>query len=91
MARVELQQGWRRRGGKMEGAGAEGNFSRVHSRASAQMPRAAADASHFMPWIVQTAARPKKFAAPLRIPRLLEGRFRLRAWYTGDFFSAWVL
>jgi hypothetical protein len=33
-----------------------------------------------------TSMRPKKIAAPPRIPRLLEGRFRLRARYTDGFF-----
>jgi hypothetical protein len=62
-----------------------------HSRASEELPRAAADASHLVLRIVQTSARPKKFAAPPRIPRLLECRFCLRARYTGDFFSASAL
>jgi hypothetical protein len=47
--------------------------------------RAAADASHLSPRIVQKAVRPKNFAAPLRIARLLEGRFRLRVLYIGVF------
>jgi hypothetical protein len=63
----------------------------VYSRASAEMPRAATDASHLTPRIVQTPARPKICAALPRIPRLLEDRFHLRARYTGGFFSACAL
>jgi hypothetical protein len=69
-----------------------GEFSAVvYSRAFAEMPRAAADASHLAPRIVQNATRPKNFAASPRIARLLEGRFRLRALYIGGFFSACAL
>jgi hypothetical protein len=99
----ELQQGWQRNRSAAaescgDGAGgqwrarARGEISAiVYSRASAEMPRAAADASYLVPRIVQTAARPIKFATPPRIPRLLEGRFHLHAWYTGGFFSACAL
>jgi hypothetical protein len=62
-----------------------------HSCASEEMARAAADASHLVLRIVQTPARPKKISAPPRIPRLLEGRFRLRAPYTGGFCTACAL
>jgi hypothetical protein len=52
--------------GEMEGAGAGRKFQPVvYSRASEEMPRAAADASHLVLRIVQTPARSKKFAAPL--------------------------
>jgi hypothetical protein len=58
----------------MEGAG---EFQPVvHPCASEEMPRAAADASHLVLRIVQTPARPKKFATPPRIPRLVESRFQ---------------
>jgi hypothetical protein len=73
----------------MEGAGGISAcciFARVQRNAAR-----CSHASHLVPRIVQTTARPKKFAAPLRIPRLLEGRFRLRVRYTGSFFSACVL
>jgi hypothetical protein len=76
-------------GGKWRARAGGGEFQPVgHSRASEELPRTAADASHLVLRIVQTPARPKKIAAPPRIPRLLEGRFRLRARYTGGFFSA---
>jgi hypothetical protein len=101
----ELQHGpWRNRaaaakscsggagGGGMEGASAGRKFQPVvYSRASEEMLRAAADASHLVLRIVQTPARPKKIAAPLRIPCLLEGRFRLRTRYTGVFFITCAL
>jgi hypothetical protein len=99
----ELQQGWRRNrsaaaescgggAGRKWRARARGEIlAIVYSRASAEMPRAAVDASYLVPRIVQTAARPIKFATPPRIPCLLEGRFHLRAWYTGGFFSACAL
>jgi hypothetical protein len=54
----------------------EGNFSRC---VFARVRRDAARCSRRLTFgarIVQTAARPKKFAAPPRIARLLEGRFR---------------
>jgi hypothetical protein len=59
----------------------------VYSCASAEMPCAAADASHLAPRIVQNTARTKKIAAPPQIARLLEGRFRLRALYIGGFLA----
>jgi hypothetical protein len=37
--------------------------------------------------IVQNVARPKKFAAPRRLPRLLERLFSSLALHTGDFFT----
>jgi hypothetical protein len=60
----------------------------VYSRASEQMSRVAADASHMAPRIVQAAARTKKFATPPRIAHLLEDRFHLHALHTGGFYSA---
>jgi hypothetical protein len=58
------------RGGGMEGPGARGKFQPVgHSRASKEMARATADASHLVLRIVQTPARPKKTSAPPRIQR----------------------
>jgi hypothetical protein len=57
-----IDQRRRNRAAATQGRG--GISSVVYSRASAEMPRAAADASHLVPGIGQTAARPKKIAAP---------------------------
>jgi hypothetical protein len=63
----------------------------TYQRASEALSRAATDASHLAPRRVETPARPKKFAAPPWIPRLLEGRFHLHVRYTGVLFTACTL
>jgi hypothetical protein len=52
------------------------------------MPRAAAGAQILALRIGQTGPRPKKFAAPRRMQRLLGGRFRAPAMHIGGLYSA---
>jgi hypothetical protein len=52
------------------------------------MPRAGAEAQSLVPSIGQTGPRPKNFAAPRRMQRLLEERFRDPALHIDDLYSA---
>jgi hypothetical protein len=52
------------------------------------MPRAGAEAQSLVPRIGQTGPRPKKFAAPRRMQRLLEERFRDPVLHIGGLYSA---
>jgi hypothetical protein len=52
------------------------------------MPRAEAGAQILVPGIGQTGPRPKKFAAPRRIQRLLEERFRNPVLHIAGLYSA---
>jgi hypothetical protein len=69
-----------RRGGKFQ----RGSFSRLPR----PMPRAGAEAQILVPRIGQTGPRPKKFAAPRRLQRLLEEHFRDPMLHIGDLYSA---
>jgi hypothetical protein len=80
--RVEVRI--RRRGGE---ARAEVS-GRVFSRSPRPMPRAGAEAQSLVPRIGQTGPRPKKFAAPRRMQRLLEEHFRDPALHIGGLYSA---
>jgi hypothetical protein len=68
-----------RRGGKFQC----GAFSRLPR----SMPRAEAGAQSLVPGIGQTGPRPKKIAAPRRMQRLLEERFRDPALHIGGLYS----
>jgi hypothetical protein len=52
------------------------------------MPRAEAGAQILLPGIGQTGLHPKKIAAPRRMQRLLEGRFRAPALHISGLYSA---
>jgi hypothetical protein len=52
------------------------------------MPRAEAKAQILVPRIGQTGPRSKKFAAPRRMQRLLEERFRDPALHIGSLYRA---
>jgi hypothetical protein len=52
------------------------------------MPRAEAEAQILVPRIGQTGLRPKKFATPRHMQRLLEKRFRDPALHIGSLYSA---
>jgi hypothetical protein len=52
------------------------------------MPRTGAEAQGLVLRIGQTGPRPKKFAAPRRMQRLLEERFRDLALHIGGLYSA---
>jgi hypothetical protein len=78
----------RRRGLGDGAARHEGKFQRgVSSRVHRAMPRATAGAQSLALGIGQTGPRPKKFAAPLRMQRLLEGRFHAPAVHIGGLYS----
>jgi hypothetical protein len=75
-----FSSGAARHGGKFQ----RGSFSRLPR----PMPCAGAEAQILVPRIGQTGPRPKKIAAPRRLQRLLEDRFRHPALYIGGLYSA---
>jgi hypothetical protein len=77
-----LGDGTARRGGKFQRG--------VSSRVCRAMSRAAAGAQSLALGIGQTGPCPKIFAAPRRMQRLLEGRFRAPALHIGGLYSAHV-
>jgi hypothetical protein len=100
----ELQQGWRRNrsaaaescgggaGGKWRARAWGGISARcVFVRVRRDTARCSRRLTFGAPDRANSRARPKKIAAPPRIPRLLEGLFHLRAQYIGGFFSACAL
>jgi hypothetical protein len=72
-----------RRGGKFQ----RGYFSWLPR----PMPRAGAEAQILVSRIEQTSPRPKKFAAPCRMRRLLEERFCDPVLHFGGLYSAWPI
>jgi hypothetical protein len=78
----------RRRGFSGGAARSGGKFQRgSFSRSSRPMPRAGAEAQILVPRIGQTGPRPKKIAAPRRLQRLLEDRFRDPALHIDGLYS----
>jgi hypothetical protein len=79
----------RRRGFGSGAARRGGKFQRgFFSQSPRPMPRAGAEAQSLVPRIGQTGPRPKKFAAPRRMQRLLEERFRNPVLHIGGLYSA---
>jgi hypothetical protein len=77
-----------RRRGLGDGGREVGKFQRGgSSRVRRAMSRAVAGAQSLALGIGQTGPRPKKFAAPRRMPCLLEGRFCAPAMHVGGLYS----